>query len=101
MGEDVVEFFDLHQMDPRHMFLPCRSRTRTGTYSVCVLGVGLRYPRHDELMMWAQMEDELSRPSSILVLVFPNSNSSTQRTLSQDLFAVIFVHSGPYTIQRV
>jgi hypothetical protein len=30
-GGDVVEFFDLHQIDPRHMFLPPRSRTRTGT----------------------------------------------------------------------
>ncbi len=34
-GGNVVEFFDLHQMDPRHMFLSPRSRTRTGTYSVC------------------------------------------------------------------
>jgi hypothetical protein len=59
-GGNLVEFFELHEIDSRPTFRPPRSRRRTGTYSACVLGVGLRYRRHDELMMRARSDDELS-----------------------------------------
>jgi hypothetical protein len=44
---NLVEFFELHEIDSRPTFRLPRSRRRTGTYSACVLGVGLRYWRHD------------------------------------------------------
>jgi hypothetical protein len=52
-GGDLVEFFEFHKIDSRPTFRPPRSGRRTGTYSACVLGAGLRYRRHDELMMRA------------------------------------------------
>jgi len=59
-GGDLVEFFDLHQINPRHKFHPPRSRTRTGTLSSCVLGVRLNHPRHDEPMMRARSDAGLT-----------------------------------------
>lgn len=53
-GGDLVEFFELNKIISKGMFRPPQSKSRTGTYSACVLGVGLRYQRHDELMMRAQ-----------------------------------------------
>ena len=59
-GGDLVEFFQLQEINSRPTFRPLRSGRRIGTYSACVLGVGLRYRRHDELMMRARSDDELS-----------------------------------------
>ncbi len=59
-GGDLVEFFELHKIDSRPTFHPPRSERRTGTYSACVLGVGLRYRHHDELMMRARSGGSLS-----------------------------------------
>jgi hypothetical protein len=64
-GGDLVEFYELHKIDARLTFRPHRSRRRTGTYSACVLGVELRYRRHDELMMRARSDDELSVSKSV------------------------------------
>ena len=59
-GGDLVEFFDLHQINPRHKFHPPQSRTRTGTLSSCVLGVRLNHPHHDESMMRARSDAGLT-----------------------------------------
>ena len=59
-GGDLVEFFELHEIDSRPTFRPPGSERRTGTYSTCVLDVGLCYGRHDELMMRARSDDGLS-----------------------------------------
>jgi hypothetical protein len=59
-GGKLVEFFDLDKINSKHMFRPPQSKIRIGTYSACVLGVGLRYRRHDELMMRARSDDGLS-----------------------------------------
>jgi hypothetical protein len=53
-GGNLVECFELHEIDPRRTFRPPQSSTRTGTYSAYVLGIGLPYPSHDELMMRAR-----------------------------------------------
>ena len=55
-GGHLVEFFELHEIDSEPTFRSPRSGRRTGTYSACVLGAGLRYRRHDELMMRARLE---------------------------------------------
>ena len=59
-GGDLVEFFDLHQINPRHKSRPPRSRTRTGTLSSGVLGVRLNHPRQDEPMMSARSDAGLN-----------------------------------------
>ena len=66
-GGDLVEFFDLHQIKPRHKFRPPQSRTRTRTVSSCVLGVRLNHPRHDEPMMRARSDAGLTRNISALL----------------------------------
>jgi hypothetical protein len=60
-GGDLVEFFDLHQINPRHKFRPPQSRTRARTLSSCVLGVRLNnHPRHDKPMMTARSDAGLT-----------------------------------------
>ena len=63
-GGDLVEFFDLHQINPRHKFHPPWSRTRTGTLSSCVLGVRLNHPCQDEPMMRARSDAGLNHDIS-------------------------------------
>ena len=59
-GGNLVEFFELHKINSKRMIPPPQNKSRTGTYSACVLGVGLCYRHHDELMMRAQSDDGLS-----------------------------------------
>ncbi len=40
-GGDLVEFFELNKINSKRMFCPPQSKSRTGTYSACVLGIGL------------------------------------------------------------
>jgi hypothetical protein len=59
-GGDLVEFFELHKNNSKCMIPPPQSKSRTRTYSAWVLGVGLHYGRHDELMMRARSDDGLT-----------------------------------------
>jgi hypothetical protein len=59
-GGDLVEFFELHEIVSRPTFRPPPEREKDRTYFAGVLGVGLRYRRHDELMMRARSGGSLS-----------------------------------------
>jgi hypothetical protein len=55
-GGDLVETFELHEITSLSYFRAPQSSEWTGTYSACVLGVRLRYQRHDQLVFGAQSE---------------------------------------------
>ncbi len=49
---ELIEWrsMDLHSIDSKSTFHPPQSGKRMGTYSACVLGVRLRYQRHDKVV---------------------------------------------------
>ncbi len=54
-GGNLVEMMELHKIASKSIFRSPQSSKRAGTYSTCILGVRLRYPRHDQLVFRAQM----------------------------------------------
>jgi hypothetical protein len=55
-GGNLVKILELHKIASKHIFRSPQSSKRAGTYSTCILGVRLRYPRHDQLVFRAQSE---------------------------------------------
>jgi hypothetical protein len=56
-GGDLVEILELHKISSKPpIFCSPQSSKRAGTYSACILGVRLHYPRHDQLVFQAQLE---------------------------------------------
>ncbi len=55
-GGDLVEILELHEITSKPIFRSPQSIKRAGTYPTCILGVRLRYPRHDQLVFRAQSE---------------------------------------------
>jgi hypothetical protein len=55
-GGNLVEILMLHEITSKPIFRSPQSIKGAGTYSACILGVRLRYPRHDQLVFRAQLE---------------------------------------------
>jgi len=64
-GGDLVETFELHKITSLPNFHAPKSSERTGTYSVCVLGVRLRCQCHGQLIFRSQSEGRLTGVLSI------------------------------------
>jgi hypothetical protein len=55
-GGNLVETLELHKIASKPIFRSPQSSKRAGTYSACILGVRLHYPRHDQCVFRAQLE---------------------------------------------
>jgi hypothetical protein len=55
-GGNLLEILELHKIASKPIFRSPQSSKRAGTYSACILGVRLCYPRHDQLVFRAQSE---------------------------------------------
>ncbi len=50
-GGNLVEILELHKIASKPIFCSPQSSKRAGTYSTCILGIRLHYPRHDQLVI--------------------------------------------------
>ncbi len=55
-GGNLVETLELHKIASKPIFCSPQSNKKAGTYPACILGVRLRYPRHDQHVFRAQSE---------------------------------------------
>ncbi len=55
-GGNLVEIFELHEITSKPIFRSPQSSKRARTYSTCILGVMLHYPRNDQLVFRARSE---------------------------------------------
>ena len=55
-GDDDDGENDDQKINSKSTFCPFQSKKGTRTYSACILGIRLRYPRHDQLIFQARLE---------------------------------------------
>jgi hypothetical protein len=68
-GGNSVEILELHEIASKPIFRSPQSSKRAGTYSACILGVRLRYPRHDQLVFRAQSEAWMTMALSVFLVL--------------------------------